>query len=69
MGNGLVHGLLAVLLIAIVVVYLRSGKRPEPYRLSQKWTRPPVLWTATDEVIPALSTGGPSVGGGASGRW
>lgn len=71
MSTGLTHGLPVVLLALIVVIYLRSGKRPAPYRLSEKWTEPPVLWSAVDESIPegSASAGEVSVGGGASGRW
>lgn len=68
------HGLPVVLLVLAVVIYLRTAKRPEPYRLSEKWTDAPILWAAVDEVIPGGGHHGhhrsePKVGGGASGRW
>lgn len=75
MSNGLIHGLIAVLVVLLGVVYLRAGKRRPSYRLTEKWTHAPILWAATDEVIPG---GGPdgrhgesalTVGGGASGGW
>ena len=69
MGNGLVHGLIAVLLVALVVLYLRAGKQRPSYRLTQKWTHAPILWAATDEVVPGGHSGDLSVGGGASGHW
>ena len=73
MGNGLIHGLIAVLLIALVVLYLRAGTRRTSYRLTEKWTHAPILWAATDEVVPGGEHGhhggGVSVGGGASGHW
>lgn len=68
-SNGLTHGLLAALIVLIIVIYLRTGKRPAPYRLSEKWNRPPVLWTATDEQIPGAAHAPVTVGGGASGGW
>ena len=77
MGNGLIHGLIAVLVIALFVLYLRGGKRRTSYRLTEKWTHAPILWAATDEVLPGGDNdhhgeghhGGVSVGGGASGHW
>ena len=73
MGNGLIHGLIAVLLVALVVLYLRAGKRRTSYRLTEKWTHAPILWAATDEVVPGdrghHGDHGVTVGGGASGHW
>ena len=50
--------------------------------MSQPWTNAPILWAATDEVVPADGHRDPSqialrgnrqdenyVGGGVSGRW
>ncbi|MCH9721488.1 MAG: hypothetical protein K0U67_05460 [Actinomycetia bacterium] len=66
--------LLAV--IAIALIYRHMGARRHIYRLPEPWTYGPVLWAATDELIPPGSRGhhGPadrvsSVGGGASGHW
>ncbi len=69
MSNGLTHGLPVVLLVLIIVIYLRTAKRPTPYRMSEKWNRPPVLWSAVDEKIPGNGGGPVNVGGGASGGW
>lgn len=69
MSTGLTHGLPVVLLVLIIVVYLRTAKRPTPYRLSEKWARPPVLWCATAERIPGNDGSPLTVGGGTSGRW
>ncbi len=74
MSTGLTHGLPVILLVLGVVIYLRTAKRPQPYRLSEKWTAGPVLWTAVDEKIPGGGHDGHgrsevNVGGGASGGW
>lgn len=68
-STGLTHGLPVVLLVLIIVIYLRTAKRPTPYRMSEKWNRPPVLWSAVDEKIPGNGGGSVNVGGGASGGW
>lgn len=73
-SNGLMHGLPVVLGVLIVVIYLRTAKRPKPYSLSEKWTDAPILWTAVDEAIPGGDTHGhgrheANAGGGASGSW
>lgn len=65
--------LLAVVLIALI--YRRSDTRHAIYRLPQPWTHGPVLWAATDELIPAGRHGDHghgeelTIGGGASGHW
>lgn len=78
MSTGLIHGLPVVLFALAVVIYVRTAKRPEPYRLSEKWTGAPILWAAVDEKIPGGDQHGPAhgaghsgvnVGGGASGGW
>lgn len=73
-NNGVLHGLAALLVVVLIVVYLRAGKRPASYRLSQTWTHAPVLWSATDEVVPGGHGAHAghvevNVGGGASGGW
>jgi len=52
------------------------GDRPAGYTLSRPWTHAPILWAATDEVVPDgghRDPGSPEgrnvVGGGVSGRW
>jgi len=75
--TALVHGLPVLLAVALIaLIYRLSGTSRPIYRLSQPWTHGPVLWSATDEAIPAGHHGqhGQSdreftVGGGASGHW
>ena len=43
------------------------GRRP--YSIPQPWTHAPILWAATDEVVPGGHPAGVNVGGGVSGRW
>lgn len=66
-SKALLHGLPVLVILLLIVIYLRAGKKPDHYRLSQPWTHGPILWSATEEVIPGESV--LSVGGGASGRW
>lgn len=84
MPDALLYGLPALLVVVVIALtFRRSGTRQVLYRLPQPWTHGPVLWAATDEVIPVDrndhghghgdSDGGDdrafTVGGGASGRW
>ncbi|MCV6975866.1 aa3-type cytochrome oxidase subunit CtaJ [Mycobacterium bourgelatii] len=70
-------GIPLALFVALSLIYLtRKGPHPETYKLSEKWTHPPILWAATDEAIRNAHGGhgghGASeftVGGGASGTW
>jgi len=62
--------------VLIVLIYRHMGARRPLYRLPEPWTHGPVLWAATDEVIPAGRHGQNghtdqsfAVGGGASGHW
>ncbi|MCV6985650.1 hypothetical protein H7H78_09470 [Mycobacterium shinjukuense] len=66
------------LLLVVVLglaIFTRKGPHPATYQLSEKWTHPPILWAATDEVVGDShgSHGGHdaqfTVGGGASGTW
>ena len=64
------------MVVLIALIYRRSGDRPVTYRLPEPWTHGPVLWAATDEVVPAGQHGQHdhadrvfTVGGGASGHW
>ncbi len=72
MNNGLLHGLAVLVVVGVMVlIYLRTRKRQETYNLSEPWTGAPILWSATDEVIPGDGHGQAAlhVGGGASGGW
>jgi hypothetical protein len=80
-SSALLHGLPVIaVIVAIALIYRRSGNQRPVYRLPQPWTHEPILWSATDEPVPAVRhddhhtdhhTGGAvsSFGGGASGRW
>ncbi|HEU0189791.1 MAG TPA: hypothetical protein VFR17_00730 [Mycobacterium sp.] len=62
--------LLAGLLAA--KIWTRKSPRPATYRLGERWTHPPILWAATDEVVGGSHGHGAAefkVGGGASGNW
>ena len=75
--KALLHGLPVLVLVALIVlVYRRGGTNRTVYRLPEPWTHSPILWSATDEVVPGGSHAGHhgsheavSVGGGASGHW
>lgn len=49
----------------------QKGPRAATYQMADRWTHPPILWSATDEVIGGHGHGKSefSVGGGASGNW
>ena len=75
MSDALLHGL-PVILVAVLIglIYRRSANQRPVYRLPQPWNREPILWTATQEPIPANHHASHAVadhvvGGGASGRW
>lgn len=61
----------------IAFIYTRGRKNQPSYNLSEPYTHEPILWAATDEVVPGGSHGhghghggsALNVGGGASGRW
>jgi len=66
----------ALLLTAVLValIFARKGNHPATYKMSEPWTHEPILWSATDEVVPGgghhgHGTSEVSVGGGASGKW
>lgn len=78
--TSLIFGVIPIAIIGIVgaLSYIsdrQPGLNVTPYKLSDKWTREPLLWTATDEVTPHGGHGGPqlsaadSIGGSASGKW
>ncbi|MGV0624649.1 aa3-type cytochrome oxidase subunit CtaJ [Mycolicibacter minnesotensis] len=50
----------------------RKGPRAATYSMTDRWTHPSILWSATDEVIGGGHGHGTSefsVGGGVSGNW
>lgn len=65
-----IPALITALLAARFV--LRKGAHPATYNMADRWTHPPILWAAVDEVVGAGHGHGKSefsVGGGASGKW
>ena len=64
---------LTLVIVLSALIWRRKGPHPATYKLSEKWTYPPILWAATDEAVgPAHGGHGASeftVGGGASGTW
>ncbi|KAA0925938.1 hypothetical protein O4160_02665 [Rhodococcus sp. IEGM 1401] len=76
----LIFGVIPVAVIGLLgaLSYLtdkQPGMDVPPYRLTDEWTREPLLWTATDEVTPFGGHGShgadtaDSIGGSASGKW
>lgn len=64
------------LLVSLLAARVLSYKSPRAaiYQMSDRWTHPPILWSATDEAIGGGHGHGHgksefSVGGGASGNW
>ncbi len=68
---------LALVILLSLLIWSRKGPHPATYKLSEKWTHPPILWAATDEAVGNGhgAHGGHghgsefTVGGGASGKW
>jgi hypothetical protein len=61
---------LLVLLILVVLIYRRKGPHPATYKMSEPWTRAPILWASEDPVDHGHHGSHPlTVGGGASGKW
>ena len=64
---------LALVAVLSVLIWSRKGPHPATYKMSDKWTHPPILWAATDEAVGGAHGGHGasefSVGGGASGTW
>ena len=53
-------------------IWSRKGPRAATYQMADRWTHPPILWSATDEIVGSGNGHGKSefsVGGGASGNW
>ncbi|AYJ50207.1 aa3-type cytochrome oxidase subunit CtaJ [Rhodococcus sp. P1Y] len=78
--TSLIFGVIPIAIVGIIgaLSYLaerQPGLSVTPYRLSDEWTREPMLWTATDEVTPhgghgdAHASASDSIGGSASGKW
>lgn len=77
--TSLIFGVIPIAIIGIIgalsyVADRQPGLDITPYRLTDKWTRGPVLWSATDEVTPHGGHGShdstvDSIGGSASGKW
>ncbi|MGK2882267.1 MAG: aa3-type cytochrome oxidase subunit CtaJ [Mycobacterium sp.] len=64
------------LVVALLAAWIWSHKGPHPatYKMTDPWTHEPILWTATDELIPGghgheHGSSDFTVGGGASGKW
>ncbi|ORW27381.1 hypothetical protein AWB91_03515 [Mycobacterium paraense] len=64
---------LALVLVLSLLIWRHKGPHPATYKMSEKWTHPPILWAATDEDVGRAHGGHGaaefSVGGGASGTW
>ncbi|MCV7444013.1 hypothetical protein H7K33_17400 [Mycobacterium paraense] len=64
---------LALVLVLSLLIWRHKGPHPATYKMSEKWTHPPILWAATDEDVGRTHGGHGaaefSVGGGASGTW
>ena len=52
--------LLVIVLSALI--WSRKGPHPATYKLSEKWTHPPILWAATDEDVGSAHGGHGTVG-------
>ncbi|KLO27818.1 hypothetical protein ABW16_14620 [Mycolicibacter heraklionensis] len=62
----------AVFALLAARTLLHKGPRAATYQMSEQWTHPPILWSATDEAIGGGHGHGKSefsVGGGTSGNW
>jgi hypothetical protein len=67
-------GIPLLLVVALGLIFFsRKGPHCATYELSERWTHPPILWAATDEVVGNAHGGHDAseftVGGGASGTW
>jgi hypothetical protein len=67
---------LLLVLLLVGLIWSRKGPHPATYKLSESWTHPPILWSATDEDLgnghgghSSHATSEFGVGGGASGKW
>jgi hypothetical protein len=66
---------LLLVIVLAVLIWSHKGPHPASYKLSDRWTHPPILWAATDEAVGSAhghgghDSGEFTVGGGASGTW
>jgi hypothetical protein len=69
---------LLLVIVLAVLIWSHKGPHPASYKLSDRWTHPPILWAATDEAVGGApghgghgghDSGEFTVGGGASGTW
>jgi hypothetical protein len=71
---------LLLVIVLAALIWSHKGPHPATYKLPEKWTHPPILWAATDEVVGTAAGGAHgghgghgasefTVGGGASGTW
>ena len=69
---------LLLVIVLSVLIWSHKGPRPATYKLSEKWTHPPILWAADEAVGSGHGAHGGhgghgtsefTVGGGASGTW
>jgi hypothetical protein len=64
---------LSLVVVLSLLIWRHKGPHPATYKMSEKWTHPPILWAATDEDVGGAHGGHGaaefSVGGGASGTW
>lgn len=78
--TSLIFGVIPIAIVGIIgalsyVADRQPGLNVTPYKLSEKWTREPLLWTAVDEVTPhgghgdSHASAADSIGGSASGKW
>lgn len=77
----LIFGVIPAAIIGIIGALSYVGERQPglditPYRLTDEWTREPILWSATDELTPhggghgdSHASAADSIGGSASGKW
>ncbi|GAB2630310.1 hypothetical protein ABI214_23400 [Prescottella soli] len=68
---------LVIAVLGLLTITVRRSPNPLPaeYRLGERWTFGPVLWSATDEVTTHshhsahAAAGADLIGGSASGKW
>lgn len=61
-----------VLLVLAALTFRHKGPHPATYKLSDRWTHPPILWAADEPADHGHGGHGSddvTIGGGASGKW